>query len=136
MDIHKVIGKLQRTMSGFVVPYHKYTGPNHPLHKKLDEYDQPLPGQEPFNAVDGISMLHDICYRDNETKEGKHACDDEMLQDLDVLEPKGIQEKIDRKLMRPIMGTKKKGLAGKLSGVMKCVLPVIQVLKKSNTFVK
>ena len=37
----------------------------------------------------------------------KHACDDEMLKELDVLEPKGIQEKIDRKLVRTIIGTKR-----------------------------
>ena len=41
-------------------------------------------------------------------KEGKHACGDEMLQELDVLEPKGIREKIDRKFVRTIIGTKRK----------------------------
>ena len=76
MDIHKLIGKLPRTKRGFVAPYHKYAGPYNPLHEQLDEYDQPLAGQGPYNAVDAISMRHDICYRDNETKEGKHACDD------------------------------------------------------------
>ena len=103
MDIHKVIGKLPRPQRGFVVPYHRYTGPYNPLHEQLDEYDQPLAGQEPYNAVDAISMQHDICYRDNETKEGKHVCDDEMLKELDVLEPKGIRERIDR-----IIGAKRK----------------------------
>ena len=89
-----MIGKLPQPKSGFVIPYLKYTGPYNPLHEQLDEYDKPLAGQEPYNAVDAISMRHDICYRDNETKEGKHACDDEMLKDLDVLEPKGIQETV------------------------------------------
>ena len=84
MDIHKVIGKLPRSKRGFVLPYHKYTGPYNPLNEQLDEYDKPLAGQEPYNAVDAISMRHDICYRDNETKEGKHARDDDMLKDLDV----------------------------------------------------
>ena len=41
-----------------------------------------------------------------ETKDGKHACDDEMLKELDVLEPKGIRERIDSKLVRTIIGTK------------------------------
>ena len=105
MDIHKVIGKLPRPKKGFVLPYHKYTGPYNPLDKQLDEFDQPHPGQEPYNAVDAISMRHDICYRDNgDTKEGKHACDDEMLKELDVLKPKGIREKIDKKLVRSIIG--------------------------------
>ena len=72
------------------------------------KYDKPLAGQEPYNAVDAISMRHDICYRDNETKEGKHACDDEKLQELDVLEPKCIQETVDRKLVRTVIGAKRK----------------------------
>ena len=55
MDIQKVIGKLPRPKRGFVVPYHKYTGQYNPLHEQLDEYDQPLPGKEPHNAVDAIS---------------------------------------------------------------------------------
>ena len=45
-------------------------------------------------------MRNDICYRENDTKVGKHPCNDEMLQELDVLEPKGIREKI--------IGTKRK----------------------------
>ena len=53
-------------------------------------------------------MQHDICYRDNNTKEGKHECDDRMLRELDVLQPKGIREKIDRKLVRSIIGKKRK----------------------------
>ena len=85
---------------GFVLPYHKYTGPYNPLHEQLDEYDQPLVKQEPYNAVDAKPMRHDICYRDNDTKEGKQTCDDEMLKELDELEPRGIREKIGRKLVR------------------------------------
>ena len=108
MDIHKVIGKLPRPKRGFVLPYHKYTGPYNPLHEQLDENDQPIPGQEPYNAVDAISMRHDICYRDNNTKEGKLDCDDEMLNELDELEPKGIREKVDKKLVRSIIGGKRK----------------------------
>ena len=57
MDIHKVIGKLPQPKQGFVLPYHKYTGPYNPLDEQLDENDQPLPGQEPYNAVDAMSML-------------------------------------------------------------------------------
>ena len=109
MDIQRVIGKLPGPKKGFVLPFHKYTGPYNPLHEQLDEFDQPVTGQEPYNAVDAISMRHDICYRDHgATKEGKHACDDQMLKDLDVLEPKGIREKIDKKLVRTIIRKKRK----------------------------
>ena len=92
MDIHEVIGKLPRPKRGFVLPNHKYTGPWNPLHQQLDENDQPIPGQEPFNAVDAIAMRHDICYRDHgETKQGKHACDDKMLKELDERYPRKYQ---------------------------------------------
>ena len=77
-----MIGKLPRPKRGFVTPYRKYTGPYNPLHEQLDEYDQPLAGQEPYNAVDAISMRHDICYRDKDTKERKLACDDEMVKKM------------------------------------------------------
>ena len=108
MDIHAVIGKLPRPKGGFTLPNHKYTGPYNPLYKQLDENDQPRKGQEPYNAVDAISMRHDICYRDNSSKEGKHMCDDEMLKELDVMQPKGIREKFDRKLVRSLIGTKRR----------------------------
>ena len=39
-------------------------------------------GQEQYNAVDATSMRNDICYRDNNTKEEKHECDDRMLREL------------------------------------------------------
>ena len=106
MDIHKAIGKLPRSRRGFVLPNHKYTGPYNPLHDQLDEYDRPVPGQEPYNAVDAISMRHDICYRDN--PEDKHKCDDAMLQELQQLKPKGLREWQDKNLVRAMIGQKRK----------------------------
>ena len=91
MDIHAKIGKLPRPHKGFVLPNHKYTGPYNPLSEQLDEFDQPIAGQEPYNAVDAISMHHDICYRDNNSKSGKQKCDDEMLHELDQLKPSGLR---------------------------------------------
>ena len=108
MDIHKVIGKLPRPKKGFVLPGHKYTGPYNPLDKQLDENDIPIMGQEPFNSVDAISMRHDICYRDNNGKSGKKKCDDKMLIELDLLEPKNIREKIDRSVVRKLISAKKR----------------------------
>ena len=107
IDIHKLIGKLPvRPKKGFVLPGHRYTGPYNPLHEQLDENDEPKPGQEPFNAVDAISMRHDICYRDH--PDNKHGCDDKMLQELTILKPKDIREKIDRRLIKTIIGAKRK----------------------------
>ena len=128
MDIHEIIGKLPRPEKGFVLPSHKYTGPYNPLHKQLDANDQPLPGQEPFNAVDAISMQHDICYRDHgESKSGKHICDDKMIEQLELLEPSNIRERIDKKLVKSVIGFKRKlGL-----GVIEWSDPLTDELHKS-----
>ena len=68
MDIHKVIGKIPlNPKMGFVLQKHRFTGPYNTLHLHLDSKDNPLPGNEPYNAADAISMRHDICYRDNDT---------------------------------------------------------------------
>ena len=67
-----------------------------------DSKDNPLPGNESYNAIDGISLHHDICYRDNPT--GKHECDHKMLAELRALVSKGRREKVDRQLVRSIIG--------------------------------
>lgn len=109
MDIHKIIGKLPRPKKGFVLPSHKYTGPYNPLDEQLDKYDHPVPGQEPFNAVDTISMHHDICYRDHgNDKGGKHKCDDVMINELIMLKPKDMRERIDKRIAKTLIGTKRK----------------------------
>ena len=75
VDIHKVIGKIPfKPKKGFVLPSHRFTGPYNQSITLAK--DNPLPGNEPYNAVDSISMRHDICYRDNPT--GKHECDRKM----------------------------------------------------------
>ena len=81
MDIHNMIGNLVPVIpkKGIVLHNHRYTGPYNPLESQLDDKDQPLPGHEPYNAVDKISMQHDICYRDHSNREGKRKCDEEML---------------------------------------------------------
>ena len=66
--------------------------------------DNPLPGNELYNAVDAIPMRHDICYRDNPA--GKHECDRKMLAEVNALVPKGRREKVDRQLVRSIIGLK------------------------------
>ena len=102
--IHKVIGKIpSKPKRGFVLPKHRYTGPYNPLHLQLDSKDRPLPGEEPYNAVDAISIRH-ICHRGNET--GKPECDRTMLAELNALTPWGRPEKVNRQLVRGIIGLK------------------------------
>jgi len=92
-----------------VLPYHKYTGPYNPLKDQLDENDIPIIGQEPYNAVDAISMRHDICYRDmGDIQGGKHGCDDVMLQELKRFQPQTLRERFDKSLVESLIGSKRK----------------------------
>ena len=49
-------------------------------------------------------MRHDICYRENPA--GKSDCDSKTLAELNTLVPKGRREKVDRLLVRSIIGLK------------------------------
>ena len=61
MDIHKIIGRIPiKSKRGFDLPKNRFTGPYNPLYLQLDSQDNPLPGNEPYTAVDAIFMHHDI----------------------------------------------------------------------------
>ena len=107
MEIHTVIGKIPfKPKKGFVLPKHRFTGPYNPLHLQLDSKENPLPVSEPYNAVDDMSLRHDICYRDNDTPAAKRECDRKMLAELNALVPEGSREKVGRQLVRSIIGLK------------------------------
>ena len=97
VDIHKVIGNIPvKPKKGFVLPKYRFTWSYNPLRLQLDSQDNPLPREEPYNAVDDISMHDDICYRDNDTPAGKREYARKMLAELNALVPKGWREKVDR----------------------------------------
>ena len=105
VDIHKVIGKIPfKPKKGFVLPRHRFTGPYNPLYLQLDPQDNPLPGNEPYNIVDAISMRHAICYRDNPA--GENECARKISAELNALVTKRRREKVDRQLVRSIIGLK------------------------------
>ena len=101
----KLASRLGIPLKNWHLPKHKYTGPFTELHKRLDENDKSLLGYEPFIQIDEIAMKHDICYRDSDDRS---QCDKEMLDRLDVLKTKGIREKIDYVLVKPVIWSKYK----------------------------
>ena len=107
--------KIIDTMPEMHLPFHTYTGPFTKLDKKLDSNDNPLPGYEPYNQVDAISLKHDICYRDTpEFKDKNKKCDKQMLEDLKKMKPTGIREWIDKKIVQGVIGAKRfSGLGNK-----------------------
>ena len=108
VDVHKVISKLPTLKSGWVLPGYRYLGPMNPLEEQLDENDKPKPGHEPKNELGDIARRYDICYRDNNNKQGKSKCDKMMLNDLRDMKPKNFREKADRAAIRAVIGTKYK----------------------------
>lgn len=50
-------------------------------------------------------MKHDICYRDNDNRKD---CDKKMLDNLNSIKTKGIREKIDYALVKPVIWIKHK----------------------------
>ena len=91
-DVHKLIEKLLKPKGGFTLSSHKYTGPYNPLEKQLDANDQSLPGQEPYYQIDAIALKHDICYRDNNNKQGKLKYDKDMLNSLSKTKTKSVRK--------------------------------------------
>ena len=93
------------------LPKHNYTGPFTNLDERLDENEKPKPGFEPYNQIDNIAMHHDICYKHADEKLynlTRKACDKEMLNELDDAKTKGIREKIDYMLVKPVIWLKYK----------------------------
>jgi hypothetical protein len=105
------------------------------LDKRLDENDNPLPQFKPFNQIDGIALTHDKCYRDADksgTKTRKD-CDKEMLNDLNNVKTRGIREKIDYAVVKPIIWLKHKlGLGLEAEELLK---PIRHNFKRRRVFV-
>ena len=88
------------------LPGHRFTGPGTKLEKRLDKYDRPLPSSKPLNRVDATSYRHDLCYRDNTSRQGRSRCDRRMLKQLSRIKKPSFREKLDRGVVAPIIWTK------------------------------
>ena len=53
--------------------------------------------KNPIIYKDAIALKHDICYRDNNNKQGKLKCDKDMLNSLSKNKTKGARELFDKK---------------------------------------
>ena len=106
IDIHKLIGKLPKPKKGFVLPGYRYCGPFNPLDEQVDEDGNPLPGNEPVNELDDICRIHDNMFEKAKNLKDKHKADKEMLGRLKKLKPKSFGEKVNKKVVQGIIGTK------------------------------
>ena len=107
-DIVKTINALPHPKKGWVLPGYRYLGPANPLETQLDSADRPLPGHEPVNGLDAIALNHDVCTRDAAELSEKHVCDRKMLKELKLLKPKTFGERVNKKVVQGVIGTKYK----------------------------
>lgn len=104
----------------------------------MDENDNPLPEFKPYNQIDNIALTHDKCYRDADksgTKTRKD-CDKEMLVNLDNVKTKGIREKIDYAIVKPVIWLKHKlGLGLDPAEAKELLKPIKHNFKRRRVFV-
>lgn len=101
--LNKAINKLPVELHW---PGHNFTGPGTKLERRLDGKDKPLPHSKPINRVDETSMYHDLCYRDNSSREGRTKCDRDMLKRLKKINKPSIRERVERTIIGGIIGAK------------------------------
>ena len=90
-------------------PGHNFTGPGTKLNKHLNPDLTPKAWSKPINRVDQAAYHHDICYvKNKDTKTRNEVCDRNMLEELDGIYNPTLRERIDREIVRPIIGTKKR----------------------------
>ena len=135
----KFSDKIGIPLKNWHLPGHKFTGPFTELDKRLDANDNPLPGYEPFNQIDEIAMKHDICYRDSDLMGAtRKECDKKMLNNLDSIKTKGIREKIDYALVKPVIWIKHKlglGLTDQQVRASELHTPIRRKFKRRRVFV-
>ncbi|ESO87381.1 hypothetical protein LOTGIDRAFT_166529 [Lottia gigantea] len=89
------------------LPGHNYTGPGTRLDLRLDENDNPKPGEEPVNRVDAAALKHDILYR-NKDITFRHQADKQMIDELENIPYPTFKEKLQRALIINLLKAKLK----------------------------
>jgi hypothetical protein len=87
------------------LPGHQYAGPGTRLDIRLDENNQPNPGEEPINRVDQAALKHDIAYN-NEDIRSRQKADIDLIQDLNEIKKPTVGERIGRTLVKNAMKLK------------------------------
>ena len=115
--VNKMINRLPIEMH---LPGHNFTGPGTRLSQRLNADGTPKPWSRPINRVDEAAYRHDLCYaKHKDTAARNSICDKTMLASLDAIPNPTARERLDRSIVRPIIGTKKRfGLGIKKSALV------------------
>ena len=89
-DIQKFTSKLpdfiwEKYKGEHHLPSYNYLGPNTRLDIRLDENNQPKPGEEPINAIDQLAYIHGLAYQKSDNISDRHEADIQMINGLKQL---------------------------------------------------
>ena len=90
------------------LPSYNYPGPNTRLDIRLDENNQPKPGEEPINAIDQLTYIHDLAYQKSDKIEDRHRADQEMINELKQLKNLSIPQRLIRAMIIKLFQAKLK----------------------------
>ena len=72
--------------------------------KRVDANGNWLPQYKPYNQIEEIAFYHDKCYGEaDKGQTTRKQCDKEMLDRLGKVKTKGIREKVDCAIVKPII---------------------------------
>lgn len=104
--VNNIINKLPFE---FHLPGHNFTGPGTNLKKRLNKDGIPKFWSKPVNRVDKAAYNHDVCYSKNkDTGVRNNLCDKNMLTELENIFNPSLREKLDKSIVKKIIGTKTK----------------------------
>ena len=83
-------------------PGYNYCGPGTRLDIRLDNQDNPKPGENPINAIDEACRIHDIAYRSTDLKQ-RHLADIRLIHAINAIPNKSLKEKIASFLIKTAM---------------------------------
>ena len=104
--LNKAINNLPFEMH---LPGHNFTGPGTKLKKRLNPDLTPKKWSKPVNRVDKAAYHHDVCYlKNNDTATRNAVCDKNMLKELEGIYNPTLRERLDKSIVRKLIGTKVK----------------------------
>ncbi len=84
------------------LPGYSYCGPGTRLDIRLNENDQPNPGEFPVNAIDEACRIYDIAYKSNNLQQ-RHLADVNLIHALNSIQNKNFREKVATWIIKSAM---------------------------------
>ena len=89
------------------LPGYNFAGPGTRLDKRLNPNLTPKQWSKPINKVDHAAYNHDVCYlKHDDTKTRNNLCDKTMLKELDGIYNPTLREKLDKTIIKKLLGLK------------------------------